>query len=213
MTKDPWGRLAGTYDVDHTYISGSDLVRTIGADLVRAMPDGEVVELGCGTGLYTRAYASACRHVLATDVSVHMVEAAQQALGALPNVSVQAADATATGLPSGSADAVVAVNLLHIVPNAAAVLAEARRLLRPAGVLVVADATGEGLALRQLLASGWRILRRWGVMRRQKGQQNLGQHSLEALVEAAGFESIQGRSLRGEVMNAAFVRAVRGRDE
>jgi ubiquinone/menaquinone biosynthesis C-methylase UbiE len=213
MTKDQWGRLSGTYDEDHTFISGADLVSAIGSELRGALPGGDVVELGCGTGLYTRAYAPACRQVLATDVSAPMVESARRALAALPNVSVQLADAVATGLPAGSADAVVAVNLLHIVPDAAAVLAEARRLLRPGGVLVVADATGEGLALRQLFASGWRILRRWGLMRPQKGQQNLGQHSLEALVRAAGFESIEGRLLTGELMNAAFVRAIERGDD
>lgn len=207
MSPDRWGRLAVDYDDDHTTIVGADLVRAVQAALTAAVPGGQVVELGCGTGLYTRAYAPRCAAVTAIDASRPMVERARAALAAMPNVQVRLADAVATGLDARSADAVVAVNLLHIVPDAPAVLAEARRLLRPGGVLVAADATGEGLSARQAVVSMWRILRRWGLMR-EKGQRNLGQASLEALVTSAGFESPEGHLLTGRAMSCAFVRAL-----
>lgn len=209
MSKDLWGQLAGTYEVDHAYLAGTDLISAIQAKLAATVTAGNVVELGCGTGLYTRAYAPHCRQVIATDISGPMIERAKGALAAFPNVSVRVADAVATGLPAGSADSVVAVNLLHIVPDAEAVLAEARRLLRPGGELVIVDATGDGLSFRQILASIWRGLRRWGLKTHQKGQRNLTQATLEALVRTAGFTSVQGQAMAGTVMNAAFVRAVR----
>lgn len=209
MAKDVWGPLVGTYDEDHTYIAGADLVESVRARVVGAVPAGDVVELGCGTGLYTRSYAPRCRRIIATDISPRMVERAARELADLPHVEVRVADATSTGLPAGSADGVVAVNLLHIVPDAAAVLVEVRRLLRPGGVAVLADATAKGLSVRQMLASIWRVLRRWGLMLPPKGQQDLPQARLEALVRAAGFESLDGRQLTGRVMNAAFVRAVK----
>ena len=53
MSKDRWGRLADTYDLDHACISGADLVSTIQSELARTVPGGDAVELGCGTGLYT----------------------------------------------------------------------------------------------------------------------------------------------------------------
>lgn len=207
MAKDVWGPLVRTYDEDHTYIAGADLVEAVQVQVADAVPAGDVVELGCGTGLYTRRYAPRCRRVIATDISLPMVERAERELAHLPNVEVRVADAVSTGLPSGSADGVVAVNLLHIVPDAGAVLAEARRLLRPGGVAVIADATAKGLSPRQMLASIWRVLRRWGLMRPQKGQKDLPRTALEALVRAAGFEVLEGRSLTGRVMNAGFVRA------
>lgn len=208
MSKDLWGHLAGTYDTDHTYVAGADLISAIQAELADTVPAGNVVELGCGTGLYTSAYAPHCSQVIATDISEPMVELAKRALAAFPIVSVRVADAVSTGLPAGSADAVVAVNLLPIVPDAAAVLTEAHRLLRPGGVLIIAHTTGQGLPVGKILTSIWRGLRRWGLKTHQKGQRNLTQTSLETLVRAAGFTSIQDHLLTGKVMNAVFVRAI-----
>lgn len=209
MSKDIWGRLADTYEADHVYLSGADLVSAIKARVAQAVPDGEVVELGCGTGIYTAAYAPRCSRVIATDLSQRMVDRTRPALAAHPNVSVRVADAESTGLPGGSADGVVAVNLLHIVPNPEAIVAEAYRLLRPGGVLVVADATGEGLSLLRMVASIWRVLRRWGLKTHQKGQRNLTQAGLEELVRSAGFTAIDGERLTGRVMSGAFVGAVK----
>lgn len=209
MTKDRWSRLAATYDTDHTFITGADLVDAVREHLAATVPRGRVIELGCGTGLYTTAYAAHCEQVLALDLSSDMVEMAHCALSAIPQAQARVADATATGLPSGEADAVVAVNLLHVVPDADAVLAEVRRLLHPNGVLIAVDATGQGLSPRQMIAATWRIIRRWGpVPPRVKGQLDLDQPGLEALVLREGFESVTGRLLTGRRMNAACVQAL-----
>lgn len=74
MSKDIWGQLADTYEADHVYLSGADLVSAIKARVAQAVPDGEVVELGCGTGIYTAAYAPRCSRVIATDLSQRMVD-------------------------------------------------------------------------------------------------------------------------------------------
>ena len=147
--------------------------------------------------------------MVTTDLSGPMVEAATRALADLPNVTVQRADAVATGLPDAGADGVVMVNLLHIVADAAAILTEARRLLRPGGALVVIDATATGLSVWQLLASIRRVLGRWGFPRAPRGSHNIDQGALEKLVREAGFGSLSGHALTGAGMNAAFVRAVR----
>ena len=209
MTKDSWSRLAATYDADHTAIAGADLVDAVREHLAATVPRGTVAELGCGTGLYTTAYAGRCTRVIALDLSPDMVEMAHCALSATPQAESRVADATATGLPDGLADAVVMVNLLHVVPDAAAVLTEARRLLHAEGVLIAVDATGQGLSARQLLGTAWRLMRRWGpVPPHAKGQLDLDQPGLEALVSGAGFESVAGHLFTGSRMNAASVRAL-----
>lgn len=212
MSTDLWSRVSSGYEEAHLYVAGADLVDAVRAAVAGSVPEGEVVELGCGTGLYTRAFAQRCRTVTATDLSPRMVERAREVLAGMPSVTVGVADATLTGLPAQSADGVVAVNLLHIVPDAAGVLTEAYRLLRSGGVLIVADATGDGMSIGQALGSIGHMVRRPSVLRafpRAKGQQELTQASLEAVVRSAGFGSVEGRLLRGRTMNCAFVRAVR----
>lgn len=58
-----------------------------------------------------------------------------------------------------------------------------------------------------MVASIWRVLRRWGLKTHQKGQRNLTQAGLEELVPSAGFTAIDGERLTGRVMSGAFVRA------
>lgn len=48
MAKDVWGPLVATYDEDHTYIAGADLVEAVRAQVAGAVPAGDVVEFGCG---------------------------------------------------------------------------------------------------------------------------------------------------------------------
>jgi ubiquinone/menaquinone biosynthesis C-methylase UbiE len=137
-----------------------------------------------------------------------MLGHATRSLSGLPNVSTRVADAVSTGLPAESADVVVAVNLLHIVPDALAVLTEVRRLLRPGGLAVLVVGTGQGLSARKALTSMVRFFRRWGPMR-EKGQQSLTQQTLKALVRQAGLDVVEGKLLTGNAMNAAFVRATK----
>ncbi|NUP45162.1 MAG: class I SAM-dependent methyltransferase [Streptomyces sp.] len=92
-----------------------------------------VVDLGAGTGKFTRLLALTGAEVLAVEPVREMRETLA---GLLPGVSVTAGTAEATGLPDGCADAVVAAQSWHWFDERAA-LAEVRRLLRPGGALAL----------------------------------------------------------------------------
>jgi len=204
-----WDDRADSYDADTVYAVGQGVLDAMASAMLEALPEGgDVIELGCGPGAFTRLYASGSKSVIATDFAPHMVEAAARTLAGYPNVSVRVADATATGLPDGSADAVVAMNLIHIVPDPPAVLAEAYRLLRPRGTLVVSSYAADELSLARAASMGLRALRRFGpgLLRNRT---DLTQAKLENLVRAAGFENLEGQLLRGAAANAVFVRASR----
>ncbi|WP_159451292.1 class I SAM-dependent methyltransferase [Demequina sp. NBRC 110054] len=209
MPKDVWDPLADHYDEWHSYMAGADLVGAVSAAVADAVPPGLVVELGCGTGIYTRGIARRCERVLALDASAAMVEKARAELAHLEHVEIRQSDAYATGLPDGFADGVVAVNLLHIVPDPEGVLREMRRLVRPGGAVVIADATVTGLSFARVLESVGRTLRRpEGLKTWRKGQHDISQTTLERLVSEAGFEDMVGREIDGRLMNSSFVRAV-----
>lgn len=90
-----------------------------------------VVDVGGGTGRAIRAVSAPERIV---------VDASRAMLGRVPD-GVGAVRGSATDLPvaGASVDAVLIVDALHHLPDAADVLAEAWRALRPGGVLVVRE--------------------------------------------------------------------------
>ncbi|MDR0416563.1 MAG: class I SAM-dependent methyltransferase [Propionibacteriaceae bacterium] len=94
---------------------------------------GRAVDLGCGTGLSAEPLTRRGWEVIGVDRSAAMLRRAT-ARGRLTRSVL--ADAAATELPGGWADLVLMNNLLHLCPQPAAVLAEARRLLAPGGRIV-----------------------------------------------------------------------------
>ncbi|MER8043454.1 class I SAM-dependent methyltransferase [Streptomyces sp. NPDC094032] len=108
------------------------------AAVLRLLPPGArtLVDLACGTGLVTERLTrpgSAGPAVYGIDAAHAMLRAAADRL---PGRVVRA-DARRLPLPDGSVDAVSAVWLLHLVPFAPEIVAEAARVLRPGGVLLV----------------------------------------------------------------------------
>jgi len=101
--------------------------------------EGVVVEIGAGTGLNFPHYPAGLE-VAATEPDPHMLKAAQKAASrAKAKVTVLRAAAEALPLPSRSADVVVSTLVLCSVPDQAAALAEAYRVLKPGGRLLLLE--------------------------------------------------------------------------
>jgi ubiquinone/menaquinone biosynthesis C-methylase UbiE len=106
-----------------------------------------VVDVGCGGGAYLRAWHDlGAATVTGVDSSAPILDAARDSHGQLPGVSFQQGDAAATGLADGCADVVFERALIHHVADLGAVAAEAARILRPDGVLLIQDRTADDVA-------------------------------------------------------------------
>ena len=111
------------------------------ADLVgrlRVPPGGRVLEVACGTGIVTerlRKKLPPDTTVVATDLNEPMIAFARTARPLGSGVEWKAADAQALPFPDASFDAVVCQFGLMFVPDKALALREARRVLKPGGVL------------------------------------------------------------------------------
>ena len=144
--------------------------------------EGEVVELGTGTGLNFGYYPTGA-HVLASDRDPMMLSLARvRAPKVDATVSLTAADAMRLPFEDASADAVVISLMLCSVPDQALALQEVRRVLKPGGrfrfVEHVRDVDGSRNA---------RFQDRWNpVYKRFSGGCNWNRRTFEA-VEAAGF--------------------------
>lgn len=113
------------------------LYRLIRAHLSTSM---DVIELGCGPGNITIQVADACQRVTATDYAPRMIAQAR-AHHSRHNIQYLQADATALPFMDATFDAAYTVNMLHVVSDPRAVLAEAARVLVPNGRLIAATFT------------------------------------------------------------------------
>ena len=103
-----------------------------------------VADLGCGAGSLTAALAPHLARVIGVDQSAAMLRAARRRLEPFDNVELHRAGLEALPLPTGSCDAALLVLVLSYVPEVAAVLSEAARILKADGRLVVVDLSRHG---------------------------------------------------------------------
>jgi ArsR family transcriptional regulator len=102
-------------------------------------PAWTVGDLGCGTGQVSASLSPFVRRVVAVDSSPAMLGAARNRLGDVANVEVRAGALEALPVDDGELDAALLFLVLHYVAEPAAALAEARRVMKPGGVLLVVD--------------------------------------------------------------------------
>ena len=111
-----------------------DLARRLPAD-----PEGDVLEVACGTGLMTRTLRSRLapsHRLVATDLSQPMLDYARHKLADVPGIEWMKADAL--DLPFGDGEfAAVACSLgVMFPPDKERLFAQFRRVLRPGGLLL-----------------------------------------------------------------------------
>ena len=107
-------------------------------DLAGVRAGSRVLDVGAGTGDQTLLAARRVGPggaVLATDISVSMLDLAREAVRAagLDNVETRVMDAQQLDLASGSFDAAIARFSLQFIPDVQQALAEVRRVLKPGG--------------------------------------------------------------------------------
>ena len=136
----PWSRLAQRYDLQLP-LERPALAAAV--DLGQPGPDDTLLDLGTGTGGLLRELArrrDRPRLAVGVDESAAMLEHA----GALPQGwSLETGDARRLRFPDGAFSLVTAAYLLHVVDpeSRRQIVAEARRVLRPGGNLVVVTPT------------------------------------------------------------------------
>jgi ubiquinone/menaquinone biosynthesis C-methylase UbiE len=134
-----------TYDLLAHFLFGGRR-RRVFAELVAASgarPGDWVLDVGCGTGYFTRAMAQA----VAPDGAAHGLDASQDSIAQarrvtrLANCSFSTGIAQALDVPDESCDVVVSSLMIHHLPERERphAIAETLRVLRPGGSLLIAE--------------------------------------------------------------------------
>jgi ArsR family transcriptional regulator len=119
--------------------------------LLAALPErmAALLDIGTGTGRLLELVAPRTGHALGVDMSRDMLALARARLaerGLAERAAVRQADMYRLPFADASFDAVAMQMVLHYAEDPAAALAEAARVLKPGGVLLIADLAPHGQA-------------------------------------------------------------------
>lgn len=124
--------------------------------LLRHVPTNcrRALEVGCGSGAFSRRLARCSEQVLALDLSPEMIRLARERSDEFRNLEFQVADAVERDFPDEEFDCIATIATMHHLPMKF-MLSKFKRALKPNGVLLILDlveAEGLGDALADALA-------------------------------------------------------------
>jgi cyclopropane fatty-acyl-phospholipid synthase-like methyltransferase len=197
-----WGPGVTTRDEAFRYIEG-EIVQLLRA-LPSSLDDVHVVDLGCGVG-GSLSYLAEHLPIRATGITLSPVQqriatARFRGAGHSDRLRCLAGDYSAVPDDVGRADLVFAIESFVHATDAAAFVAQCHRLVRPGGLLVIADdflrsaSTADAARTIARFKSGWRV------------NTLLSAGELETLARAAGFSHVRTTDL------TSFVEIRRPRD-
>jgi ArsR family transcriptional regulator len=144
-------------------------------------PEWVVGDLGCGTGQVAATLAPFVTQVIAVDRSDDMLQAARRRLSDQPNVEVRRGELEALPIHDGALDAATLLLVLHHLPDPAQALAEAARVLRPGGRVLISDMLPHDReAYRQQMGHVWL---------------GFGADALQKMLGSAGFDQVRIASM------------------
>ena len=137
--------------------------------------------------------------MVATDYSEGMLKQARKKLARFPHVVVEQADITDLHYADDSFDAVVAGNVIHLLPEPGDALKEIKRVVRPGGTIIVPTYV---IPKKRAHTMFLRLISRFGV----HFQEHFDPTSYRAFFERMGCTGVTYRVVRGRIpcMIASF---------
>jgi ubiquinone/menaquinone biosynthesis C-methylase UbiE len=101
-------------------------------------PTDTVLEVGCGSGLFTRSLATRCARLIAQDLEPRYLAQTRAKTQDLPHVEFLEGDVRQLGL-EGVADVIVLISVLPEIPDPVLALQACVRALKPGGHIVISE--------------------------------------------------------------------------
>lgn len=151
------------------------------------VPNAHVLEVGCGNGAASKLIIEHMRpaRLVGIDPSSLFINMANKTFSDEPRASFACGDAASTGQPDANFDIVIAHTVYSHLLDPEGALAEAWRVLKPGGQLVVFD--GDFATLGVALFDGDPLQSAVGMVLRHMVHEPYIMRRLPILVAAAGF--------------------------
>lgn len=101
-------------------------------------PTDTVLEIGCGSGLFTRSLATRCAKLIAQDLEPRYVAQTKAKLSDLGHIEYLVSDARSLQLES-VADVIVLISVLPEIPEPLVALEACKRALKSGGRIVIGE--------------------------------------------------------------------------
>ena len=118
------------------HLRGADAYNRWIFETIRPFVAGRTLEVGCGTGTFSRLLAGAAAHLTAVDIEAPFAAATERAIEGCTNATVICADATRYPWPQ-SFDTIVALEVIEHIADDAGFLRTLGTALAPGGRLVL----------------------------------------------------------------------------
>jgi ArsR family transcriptional regulator len=151
-------RNAAKWDEIRSLYVAEEKVEQVLMGLLSGSRVGDLLDVGTGTGRILELLAPQAEHAIGLDQSREMLAVARANLdkAGLRNCELRQGDMYQLPLPPRSVDVVTFHQVLHFGETPAAAIAEAARVLRPGGRLLVADFAAHAIEdLRDTHAHRW----------------------------------------------------------
>lgn len=125
---------------------------------------GNALEIGCGTGEFTRRLAGRAKRVTALDLSPEMVRIAESLSADRENIDYILGDFLELPLPAEGFDCIVSIATVHHLPLDQA-MQKITAVLKPGGVLVIHDLIETGLFMNAIAYPVSALRRLWKTSR------------------------------------------------
>lgn len=102
---------------------------------------GDLLDVGCGTGLYWPVLSRYCDHIIGIDYSAAMISEAQNLIKAkeLKNVEALVQNGEDLDFPSESFNTILCIDVLHHIPDIRRAISNFHRVLKLGGRVVVVE--------------------------------------------------------------------------
>lgn len=203
-----WSRFVDNFEQKQQHVVGDNILDLMQAELLKEVDLGLVLELGCGTGLFTQSLQKVSAKVLATDYSDEMITAAQNNRGNLNNVTFQKANAFDLEFPDESFDTVFMANLIHVIGSAEQVVQESKRVLRKSGQLIITSFSITDMNFFSRMTMGIRYLKTFGRPSDEATKEKITRKSVESLLVKNGF-NISKSIVLGNKSKAFYISCIK----
>ena len=166
-----WDSYARKYDRFIDRYAGSTYKEIMGSILNETCSEDNVLEIGTGTGIIACEVASRVKSIVATDISIEMINHANAKLANsyIDNLQFHIGSAYSISYPDKYFDIAIASNVFHLLSDPEKAIKEISRVLNGNGKLIIPTyCHGEHLISRfislLMSISGFTVENRWSII-------------------------------------------------